>query len=164
MSNRLEAFQQAVQLTVEGDEVALTSIAMPEGEEFHVTPRKYSKKNAAKLRRLMMNGAASAPASLQAKIRKLKAEYGDELNDEILSRELTDDDVAAISNTIDPEGQYEVERAKILYGIARQDFTDEPGPMTEQVADLILESRKVSDEVLALIDGLNPPFGQETSS
>lgn len=164
MSNRLDAFQQAVHLTVEGDETTLTSVPGANGEEFHVTPRKYSKKHTAKLRRLSMDGAATAPASLQVKIRRLKQQHGDALTDEILSQELTDEDMAALAHAIDPEGQYEIERAKLIYGVARQDFTDEPGPMTEAVADLILESRAVTDEILALVDGMNPPFDQETSS
>ena len=161
--SRLDVFKRAVQLSVEGDPVALQSIKGPDGEEFHVTPRKFSKKHAAKIRKLLMASAEGVSPSVAAKIVRLRKEYGDDITEEILTEALTPEELAALTAHSDPDLQYQVEQAKILYGIAEHDLSDPAGPMTQEIVDLILESRDVAKEVLEAVDALNPPFGQETS-
>ena len=163
MANRLDVFKQAVQLTVEGDQVTLQSLKGPDGEEFHITPRKYSKKNAARIRKLMIEASTSLAPSIQAKIRRLHKEHGTDITEEILENALTDEEMAATTTVADPNQKYEIEHAKLMFGIAKQYFSDEPGPISDDIADLILESRTVADECLEAVDKLNPPFAEQTS-
>lgn len=161
--SRLDTFKKAVQLSVEGDPVTLQTLKGPGGEEFHITPRKFSKKNAARIRKMLIETSTTMPASLQAKIRRLNKEHGSDMSEELIEGALTDEEMAELTKVADPSEKYEIEHAKIVFGVALQDFSDEPGPMNDEIADLILESREVADEVLAAVDELNPPFVATTS-
>lgn len=163
MASTLDKFRKAVQMSVEGDPVTL-SIKGAEGEEYRIMPRKFSKKHAAKLRSLLLTSASHVPPALQSKIMKIKAEHGTAVTEEILSEALTEDELAALMTSGDAEGQYEVERRKIIYGVAWHDFGGAEEPMSEDVADLILESRAIAEEVLDAVDAMNPPYPDQTSS
>lgn len=153
--SRLDVFKAAVQLTVEGDAVTLASLKGPEGEEFHVTPRKYSKKDAARIRKLLMQSSGTVPASVQAKLLRLHKD-GATITEEMLAGAMTDEEMLMLYQVADPESAIAVEREKLMRGIAEHDLGDVPGPMTAEIADLILDSRDVADEILAAVDALNP--------
>lgn len=163
MANAIEKFRKAVQLSVEGDPVTL-SLKGSEGEEYRIMPRKFSKKHAAKLRSLLLSSASHVSPALQSKIMKIKQEHGTTITEEVLTAALTEEELSALMTSADAEGQYEVERRKILYGVAWHDFGGAEEPMTEEVADLILESRAIAEEVLAAVDAMNPPYPDQTSS
>lgn len=161
--SRLDAFKQAVQMTVEGDRVALQSV--PSDEPFHVTPRKFSKQHTAEIQRLEVATTKDIPPSLQAKFRRLHKKYGRKIGEEILEAELTDEEIALMgyAGFGDPEAAYAAEHARIMYGISWQDLSDEPGPMTDEIAELIQESPEVTEEVLQAIADINPSSARVTS-
>jgi hypothetical protein len=163
-ANRLDMFKQAVQLSVEGDEVALTSVKGPDGEEFHVTPRTVSKKDAARIRKLLTQAAVSLSPAVRGRVIRSNASADGELDQKKLMEALSDEDLAAVFSGSDDEAVIEVLRAKLLCGIARQDLSDEPGPMTEEIAELVLTAPAVADEILGLVDALNPPFPGKSSA
>lgn len=163
-SVRLDVFRKAVQLSVEGDQVTLQSIHGPDDEEFHVTPRKFSKKAAAKIRSMLMESSTSVDPKLQTKIRRLKREKaGEEITEEMIESMLTDEEMASLYTVKDPREKYEIEQAKLIAGIALQDFSDPPGLMSAEIADLVLEAPDLADEILKVVDELNPPFLQKPS-
>jgi len=157
-----DAFRKAVELTVIGEPVELESVTAPDGRVFHVTPRKYSKAHAAKIRRYLVGAARAVPSSLHAKFRAIKKQYGDELTEEIIEKELTPEEQATlIESSTNDDGSYDMERSMILYGIHEHDFGDEPAPMTEEIADMIMDSPDVAQEVLKAVVELNPPSAQK---
>lgn len=152
---RYDAFKKAVELTIIGDPVTLASVKAEDGTEFHITPRKFSKENAAKIRRLQTR-IKDLPPSLVGKIRKLQKEHGAKLSDELLEKELTDEEQMLLLQSQDPERTHRCELEKLVCGIARQDLSDEPGPMTEEIAKLILDAPTIAEEILKAVDELNP--------
>lgn len=163
MSNGLDGFKAALQLSVEGDPVAL-SLKNADGVAYEVKPRKFSKKHAAKIRKLMTARAGELDPALVAKISRLRRENGDVLNEDLLRDSLTDEDIAAMMRGQDPEELLQVEKLRITYGIAEHNFGGEWAMMTEEVAEIILENPAVAEEVLSAVDALNPTFGDQTSS
>jgi hypothetical protein len=161
--DRLGAFRKALDLVVVGEPVELKSVKGEDGRTFHVKPRKLSKKNAARVRRLAVETATDLSPGLQAKMRRLRRDHPDGVNEAIIEAELSDDEMAELTKSSDPSGRYEIVHAKILYGIAEHDFGGEYEPMTEDVVDLILESEDLAAEMLELVDDMNPPFAKGTS-
>lgn len=163
MGNGLDGFRAALQLSVEGDPVTL-SVKGADGAAYEIKPRKFSKKHAAKIRKLMTDRAGDFDPSLIAKIARLQRESGGELNEDVLRENLSDEDIAAMMRGQDPEDLLEIEKRRITYGIAEHNFGGEWAMMTEEVAEIILENPAVAEEVLAAVDALNPTFGDQTSS
>lgn len=163
--SRLDMFTKATHLSVEGDELTLTTVHGPDGEDFHVTPKKFSKKDAAKIRKLLTRTAVALSPAVRGRIIRAKKDAPGEFDQKELMDSLSDEDLAALfAESADDESVLEVQRAKLICGIARQDFTDEPGPMTPELADLVLEAPAVADEILAAVDELNPPFLAKSAS
>jgi len=161
--DNLAGFKKAVQISVEGEPVVLQSVKSPDGEEYHITPRKFSKKNAAKIRGMLIESSHDIPAPLQAKMRRIRKDHPEDMTEEVIEAALTDEEMAELSSVNDPNEKYEIEHAKIIYGIALQDFSDPPGPMSGDIADLVLEAPLVADELLKIVDDLNPPFVEKSS-
>lgn len=160
--SRLDAFTKAVYQTVEGEAVALESV--PSDPPFHIRPRKFSKKQAAEIQRVEGTAAVTIPVSLQSKLRKLHNKHGERISEDVLEEELNDEEVGMLMQTSlgDPEAMYRAEHMRIMYGVEWQDMSDEPGPMTDEIADLIQESPEVTDEVLQAVAELNPPLSRKT--
>jgi hypothetical protein len=157
--NRLDKFRKAVALSVEGERVTFQSIG---DGDFHFTPRKFSKKHAAKLRQLQIQGVSGVSPKLSAKLQRIQKEHAGDGLEEAIAAELTDEELTTLMTSMDPEAQTEVEKRRILYGVAEQDLSDVPGPMTEEIAELIMENRDVAQEVLDAVDALNPPLAGQT--
>ena len=157
--NRLDKFRNAVALSVEGERVTFQSIG---DGEFHFTPRKFSKKHAAKLRQLQIRGVSGVSPKLSAKLQRIQKENAGEGLEAAIASELTDDELKTLMTSIDSDAQCELEKRRIVYGVAEQDISIEPGPMTEEIADLIMENSDVAQEVLDAVDALNPQLAGQT--
>lgn len=160
---RLDQFKQAVQVSIEGEKVQLESLG--DDPAFHIVPRKFSREHAAKIARLEVDSAGDLPASLVTKLRRLHKEHGNRIPNEIIEAEMTDEEIVQLANANmgDPDITTRAARERILHGVSWQDLSDEPGPMTEEIANLILESPTVTQEVLEAVAAMNPTSATTSS-